>query len=347
MKQDLTMTDTTVREDTSAPARAPFSLTRYVGFRNIGAVYVWIAMIALFAIWIPALWLRPATFTSIVNDYAVTALVALSLVIALAARLFDLSIASTVSLGGVVAGALLTNTDLPPLVCALIAVLSGALVGAANAFAVVVLKLDSLLATLGTGAIVAALAIAVSGDRILTERMTGEYSSIATTRVFGIDVSFLYVLILMVVIGLITEQTVIGRRLYATGFNAEAARLMGIRVNRIRTGAFMFTGAIAAFAGVILTARLQAASPDAGAHYLIPAFSAAFLGATQFRAGRFNAWGTVVAVLVIGTGSLGLILAGVPSWAPQVFSGLILIIAVAITVADWKPRRRKSEPAAG
>ncbi len=317
----------------------------FLGFGTIGAVYVWIGMVVLFAFWIPELWLDQATVTTLMNEYSVTALAALSLVVVLSARQFDLSIGATMSLGGVVAGHLLATTSLPPAVCAAGAVAAGVAVGLANAIAVVWLKLESLIATLGTGAIVAAMAVAISGDKVLTERMTGEFNLIAIGEVAGINVSFLYVIAIMIVMGLVLEQTSAGRQLYATGYNSEAARLMGVRVDRVKILAFMLSGGLAGFAGVILAARLQAASPDAGAHYLIPAFSAAFLGATQFRHGRFNPWGAVLAVLVIGTGSLGLSLAGGPTWAPDVFSGLILIVAVAITVAERGPRRAAKESA--
>lgn len=314
-------------------------LGRRLGFGTIGAVYVWVGMVAVFAVWIPDLWLDGATVSTLMSDYAVTGLAALSLVVVLSARLFDLSIGSTMSLGGIVAGHLLATTSLPPALCAVGGILAGVMVGLANAAAVVWLRLESLIATLGTGAIVAAMAVALSGDKVLTERMSGDFTLIATGEVAGLNVSFLYVITIMVVMGLVLEQTTAGRRLYATGYNAEAARLTGVRVDRVKVGAFVVSGALAGFAGVVLAARLQAGVPDAGAHYLIPAFSAAFLGATQFRHGRFNPWGAVLAVLVIGTGSLGLALVGGPTWAPDVFSGLILIVAVAITVAERGPRK--------
>jgi ribose transport system permease protein len=95
-------------------------------------------------------------------------------------------------------------------------------------------------------------------------------------------------------------------------------------------------------AGVALTARIEAADPSNGPSYLIPAFSAAFLGATQFRHGRFNPWGTVVSVLLLGTGSIGLLLAGAPQWAPQVFQGVVLIAAVSLTVVQGRRKGSKS-----
>ncbi len=98
-------------------------------------------------------------------------------------------------------------------------------------------------------------------------------------------------------------------------------------------------GLLGAFAGIALAAQLGSADPTVGPEYLIPAFSAAFVGATQFRHGRFNPWGTVVAVLMIGTGSVGLLEAGTQPWMPQVFQGAVLIVAVGVTGIQRKRLR--------
>ncbi len=224
----------------------------------------------------------------------------------------------------------------------MLGVLSGAFVGLVNGFVVLRMKVDSLIATMGTGAIAAAMAIGLAGDKILTERMSGSFSNLATAGFGGFNVSFLYVIIVMVVMGIVLEQTPVGRKVYATGFNAEGARLMGVNVRRVQMSAFITSGSLAGLAGVVLVGRVLAASPDSGSHYLIPAFSGAFLGATQFRHGRFNPWGAVVAVFLLGTGSAGLLLAGAPTWAPDVFSGVVLIGAVALTVVKTQPGKRKS-----
>jgi ribose transport system permease protein len=135
----------------------------------------------------------------------------------------------------------------------------------------------------------------------------------------------------MVILGLFLEQTQTGRYLYATGFNADAVRLAGLRVSLLKCGAILVGSTLAALAGVVLTARLASATPTIGNSYLLPAFAAVFLGATQFRNLRFNAWGTVVAVFMLGTGQYGILLIGAPSWAGDLFQGLALIAAVGIT----------------
>jgi ribose transport system permease protein len=313
------------------------SLFRWLSFGNIGALYVWLAIIITFAIWIPDLFLTSNTLVRIMNEYSVAAIVALALVLPLSAGVYDLSIGSVMGLTGIVAGKLLGDTGLPVLAVLVLALACGAAAGAVNAL-VVYLGLDSFIATLASGSIIAALTLGVSGQQILTERVSGSFSELSSRGAFRIQLPFLYALILATVIGLLLSRTVLGRRIYASGFNATAARLAGISVARMTTLALVVSGLLAGFAGVVLAARVEAADPTAGPSYLIPAFSAAFLGATQFNRGRFNPWGTLVAVFMIGTGSIGLLLAGAPQWAPQLFQGVVLIFAVGLTVIRRRER---------
>ena len=133
---------------------------------------------------------------------------------------------------------------------------------------------------------------------------------------------------LAIVVWYVLECTPVGRRIYATGGNIEAARLAGIRTPLVIVAALAACGAIAATSGVLVSSQLGVGDPTIGPPYLLPAFSAAFLGSTQFRDGRFNVWGTVVAVYVLASGVKGLQLAGAPVWIPDLFNGLALLLAV-------------------
>ncbi|HVQ92956.1 MAG TPA: ABC transporter permease [Mycobacteriales bacterium] len=316
--------------------RRPRALAAMLSPRNIAAVYVWLVLIAIFAAWKPDLFLTSVTAKRVLNEYAITGIAALSVVLPLAAGVFDLSIGATIGLSGVLCGWLLGHTSLPPGAVIALALASGLLVGALNSLVVVAMRIDSFIGTLATGAIIAAVTLGVSGDQILTERTSGAFARFAIENTHGIQLPVLYLLILMVVIGFLLEQTVFGRFTHATGYNPDVTRLVGVGVGRIRTLTLLSSGVIASLAGVALTARIESADPSNGPSYLIPAFSAAFLGATQFRHGRFNPWGTVVAVLMLGTGSIGLLLAGAPQWAPQVFQGVVLIVAVGLTVIQGR-----------
>jgi ribose transport system permease protein len=340
--------DTTTDSKAAADEQASASATPWrarlavLSFGNIGAIYVWAALIVLFAIWVPHLFLTANAVEQICNQYSISAIVALALVLPLSAGVYDLSVGSIMGLTGVVAGALLGHTKLPVAIVIILALAVGALCGSVNAL-IVWLGINSFIATLATGSIIAAITLGASGEQILTQRLFGSFSKLSSISVEHTQLPFLYMIIIAVLIGLLLSRTVLGRRIYATGFNQEAARLAGLSVGRIRSFSLVMSGLLAGFAGVALAARVQAADPSAGPSYLIPAFSAVFLGATQFGRGRFNALGTAIAVFMIGTGSYGLLLAGAPQWAPQLFQGVILVFAVGLTVFRVRfPRRRRA-----
>jgi ribose transport system permease protein len=172
----------------------------------------------------------------------------------------------------------------------------------------------------------------VSGNQTIVKNVSGSFSRDIGGLSWGnFSEPVFYMLVLMLIIGLVMEQTAVGRYWYAIGFELDVARLAGIRVKLLQTAALVITAVVASWAGITLTARIGAASPDTGPSYLLPAFAAAFLGATQFRDGRFNAWGTILATILLGAGQYGILVSGAPLWAPDVFYGVALIGAVAIT----------------
>lgn len=315
------------------------SVAARLSFRNIGAVYVWIALVVIFAIWKPSLFPTTQTAKSTLNQYAITGLAALSIVMPLAAGIFDLSVGSTIGFAGVFAGWSLNTLGLPPAAAVALTLCAGLGIGLLNSIVVVRMKIDSFIGTLATGAIITALTVWVSGDQIVTGKLTGSFTKVASTSVAGIQLPVLYMLVVMLVLGYVLEQTVFGRHIYAAGYGPDVARLVGLRVPWLRTISLVCSGLLASFAGIALASRLGSADPTVGPEYLIPAFSAAFVGASQFRHGRFNPWGTVVAVLMIGTGSVGLLLAGTQPWTPQIFQGAVLIAAVGITGIQRKRPR--------
>jgi ribose transport system permease protein len=135
------------------------------------------------------------------------------------------------------------------------------------------------------------------------------------------------------------QRTPTGRRLYATGGNPNAARLAGVRTSRVIVLSLVSCGVIAALAGVLTSGQLGIGDPTVGPGYLLPAYAAAFLGSTQFQGGRYNVWGSVLAVLVLAVGVKGLQLAGAPVWIPDLFNGVALLIAVGMSKYQRTARR--------
>jgi ribose transport system permease protein len=318
---------------TAPPDRPPASrrLASALAVDKIGAVYVWIAIIIVFTIWAPDTFPTLDTAKQILNTNAITGLAALAILIPLSARVFDLSFAYVMTLSGVVVAKLVTHGT-PLGLAILIALLVGVGIGLVNASIVVVAKIDSFIGTLATGSLILALITMVTNDTpVSSGALAGKFAKIGQTNISGVTLPVIYMMVVAAAIWYLLEHTATGRRLYATGFNPDAARLAGVPVNRLRFVSLVTSGTLAGATGIVLASILGSGSPTAGTPYLLPAFAAAFLGATQLKNGRFNAWGTVIAVLLLGTGTTGLALAAAPQWSQSMFVGVVLIGALAVT----------------
>lgn len=297
--------------------------------RNIGVVYVIILICVIFSFWAPNTFPRMATVQQILDSNAITALGALALVVPLATGTFDLSFAYTMSLSGVVAADLVANHHTGILPAAVLGIVAALVIGLINAFVVVIINIDSFIGTLATGSLVQAfITYFTNGISINNPVLAGKFSSMGSGVVLGVTYPVLYALVLAIALWTLMDHTPVGRKLYATGFNREAARLANIRVDRLRFGSLLVSAGVAGFAGVCLASSLSSGSPTAGDGYLLPGFAAAFVGATQFKDNRFNAWGTILAVIMLGTGVVGLTLAGAPVWAGDMFTGVVLLVAL-------------------
>jgi ribose transport system permease protein len=322
--------------DQPAPARTPSppasGLVHDLAFDRIGAVYVWLGIIVLFSLWAPETFPSLATAKQILNSNAITALAALAITIPLAARVFDLSFAGVMTLTGVTVAHLIAKDGVPLIPAIALALAVGLGVGVINAVVVVVMRIDSFIGTLATGSLIAALITMVTHEVPITDaKLGGAFADIGQTSVGGVTLAVVYCAVVAVAIWYLLEHTATGRRLYATGFNPDAARLAGVGVDRLRFLSLVASGGLAGATGIILASTLGSGSPSAGSPYLLPAFAAAFLGATQLKNGRFNAGGTIIAVLLLGTGVTGLALANAPQWAGDMFVGVVLIAALALT----------------
>jgi ribose transport system permease protein len=302
-----------------------------LAFDRIGAVYVWLAIIVVFSVWVPDTFPNITTAKQILNANAITALAALSVTIPLAARVFDLSFALNMTLCGVAVAHFVVD-GVPLLGAIALGVLIGLVVGLINATVVVGMKIDSFIATLATGSLIQALITLVTNDTPISDvKLAGGFSKIGQTTIAGITLPVLYVAVVAVAIWYLLEHTATGRRLYAVGFNPDAARLAGVKVARLQFLALVTSGVLAGAAGIVLASILGGGSPTAGTPYLLPGFAAVFLGATQLKNGRFNAGGTLIAVLLLGTGTTGLGLANAPQWSGALFVGIVLIAALTVT----------------
>jgi ribose transport system permease protein len=173
--------------------------------------------------------------------------------------------------------------------------------------------------------------IALGLNPIPIAGVSADLVDVVRHRFLGLQVSFYIALALCVLVWFIFEHTPTGRRLYFVGAGRSVARLSGIRVDRMRAGAFVTTAFLSAFAGIMFSGLVGASDSTIGPTFLLPALAAVFLGATAITPGRFNVWGTFIAVYFLVCGITGLELVGLSGWIVQVFYGGSLVVAVVMS----------------
>lgn len=320
----------------ASPRRRSHSIAARLGAlspKRASALYVLGLAVLVFSLLSPDRFFSQQTALLILNGYAISGIVAVTLVIPLAAGLFDVSVGYVVALAGTLVAYLVASSGLSPGQAVVVTLIAGVAAGLVNAFVVVGLRVTSLIGTLATGAVFLSVTIAISNQQSITQNVN-QITELFSFSVGSISMPVLVLGGLTILIWFVMRYTTVGRYWYAVGYDSETARLAGLPVSLLQTAALVTSGLFAALAGALLTARIGAGSPTTGPDYLLPAFAAAFVGATQFSPGRFNPFGTLVAVYLLATATVGLNILGAPIWAPQLMSGLILIIAVATNSAS-------------
>ncbi len=301
-----------------------------------------VLLILLFALLKPDTFLTGFTFRSMANSRAINALVALAVMIPLAANQFDLSAASVLGIAQVLANGLQTQQHLPwPLACLMVLAMGG-LVGALNGLLVTKARINSFIATLGTGTILLGLNQWYTGGRQIVGALDPAFTSLsAVVPGLGVPAPLLYVLVIGLILWVVFDYLPLGRYLYVIGDNPRAAVLSGIPADRYVVLAFVASGTLAAFAGIILQAQLQVGQSTVGQELMLPAFTGALLGATAIRPGRPNVWGTVLAVALLAVAVAGLSQLGAPFFVEPLFNGTMLVLAVGLAVATQRRRERR------
>lgn len=303
-----------------------------------GLVILTVFLIALFSVLLPNTFPTMLNLRAIVSDKAIIALLSLGAMIPMAAGRIDLTVGYGIVLWHILAISLQTMLGLPWPMAVAIVLMLGALTGFLNGMLVEVAKIDSFIATLGTGTVLYALALWHTGGRQMVGSLPEGFYDISTTFVFGLPITGYYLLVITLVLWVVLEYTPIGRYLYAIGANQRAAQLNGIPTRKYVIGAFMASGTLTALAGVILASKLRIGQASVGLEFLLPALVGAFLGSTTIKPGRVNVWGTIVGVAILAVGISGIQQFGGSFWVEPLFNGVTLLIAIGI--AGYAQRRK-------
>jgi ribose transport system permease protein len=289
-----------------------------------------VAMVVAFSISSPTIFFTSATFVNIMQSNSVLALVALGVMMPLVVGEFDLTVGATVGLGAIFFSELYRHGP-PFALCLILTMALGCVVGLVNAFCVNILRVSSLITTLGFSSIIMGFTAFLTGGQTVTVGIPTSLVLFAQSKWLGVPRLLYIVVASALVIWFLLSYTPLGREFYAVGMNRDSSRLMGSRVKRDIVIAFAVSGCLAALSGVFELGLQQSVAPSVGNDLLLPALAVAFLGASTIRPGWFNVWGMMIGVLVLQSGIVGLDDVGAPYWLQPIFDGVVLISAVAIS----------------
>lgn len=298
-----------------------------------------ILVVTGFSIALPDTYPTTLNLRAILADKSIVALLALAATIPMATNNWDLSVGFGVALTHVIAFGLQVEQGFPWWLASLVAIGVGTLHGAINGLLVTRARIHSFIATLGSGTVALGLAQWYTDGKQIVGSADPAFYAIAKVW-HGIPLPAVYVLVLMAVVWIVFEYLPIGRNLYVIGSNEKAAELVGISANRNVLLAYVCSGALVGFTGVVLASRLHVAQSSVGVDFMLPAFTAAMLGATTIRPGRVNAIGTVIAVLLLAATVSGLQQLGAKFYVEALFNGAMLLLAVGL--AHYATRRRET-----
>lgn len=334
------MTTETLSPPSEAPAspRSGLAAVRKHALQNVLLLGL-VAIVLIFQA-VTGVFLNPANIRGILLDSAVLLIVAVPAALLLIAGYVDLSVGSTLGLGGVTTALLLT-AGTPVGVAILVGVLAGVCVGALNGVLITVLRLSPLIVTLGTLALGFGFTRGVSS--LPLSGFPAEFTQIGAGLVAGIPVPVIIAGIVAVLGWLFATRTAAGRHVYAVGANPRAAYLSGLRVRLIPFVLFLIVAAAAAFGGILSASRLGSASSGTlGVGFEISVLTALLLGGISFAGGNGSVIGVVIGVLFLGSLQNGLTLVGIPDFWQDIATGAVLIVAAGLNYLNGRPRNGRA-----
>ena len=306
-------------------------LTRFVAVGEVGVLLALIVLVAFFYIMEPA-FLSERNIRAILRVVSFIGIIAIGQTILLVGGEFDLSVGAVAGLSAVCSAKLMTALALPVPLALLGGVLVGAGVGLINGLVVVKLKIPAFIQTLGMLFIGQGLIQVVTNGYPVypLPKVIGEIGMAGF--VFGLGWSFVFFVVAAVSADFVLRRTVLGRNMYATGGNPEVARLVGIDTARMKIGAFVTVGMLAAVAGMFVMADLSSGTTSIGSGWELTVIAGVVVGGVSLFGGAGTMAGGLIGILLLQVVTSGLVVIGVNANWQQIAVGLIMVIAVGLDI---------------
>jgi len=315
-----------------------FTLERVGGFLVRNSMVVILIVIIGYFSYRSERFTSPENLLTILVAAAPFALIALGQTLVILTGGIDLSPGSIIAIAAMTAATVAKAFPGQVLLTVFSAVVVGLLAGSVNGFVVSRLNVPPFIATLGMLTLGSGVAYAI-GNGAPINGLPPEFGDIANTRLMGVQIPVIVMIVGIVVLAIIMRRTAYGMRVYAVGGNPLAAQIAGINVRRTLFSVYAISGALAGLSGVMLASRVISGPPNLGQGYELDAIAAVVIGGASLFGGRGTIWGTALGLLLIQTLNNGLDLLIVPTYWQDVIKGLLIVAAVAVDV--WSSKRRR------
>jgi ribose transport system permease protein len=299
-------------------------------------VIVMLLVIAYFS-YRSARFATPENLATILVAAAPFALIALGQTLVILTGGIDLSVGSVIAVTAMASAATAKAHPGQVWLTVLVAMLVGLVVGAINGILVSRINVPPFIATLGTLTAGSGLAYVI-GHGAPINGLPSEFGAIANTKVFGLQIPVLLMIVGIIALAVIMKRTTYGMRVYAVGGNRAAAEIAGINTRNVLFSVYALSGLLAGLSGVMLASRVISGPPNLGQGYELDAIAAVVIGGASLMGGRGTIWGTALGLLMIMTLNNGLDILVVPAYWQDVIKGVLIVAAVAVDV--WSARRR-------
>jgi ribose transport system permease protein len=275
------------------------------------------------------IFLSSGNLLNILNQTALVTIMACGVGLVIITGEIDLSVGSVLALSGVSAALFMQGVTQNWFLGALAGIIVGALVGLVNGVLTARFLIPSFLVTLGTLSVARGIALIVTGTSPVLVTDPTFWAVFAEATVLGIPIPIVWTIVVIAVTWLLLHFGIIGRRIYATGGNLSAAKFSGINTRAVKIFVFVFSGALAGLAGVIIAARGHAIRPDVASGIELDVLAAVILGGTSLFGGKGKIYGIILGSLIIGILNNGLVLMGIDPSIQLTIKGALVIVAVA------------------
>jgi ribose transport system permease protein len=314
-------------ESAAPPGRSQLALRWLAATRDYGVV---VTLVVLFIVlsFTAKNFLTSGNLLNVLDQSTYLGIIAAAGTLVIIAGGFDLSVAGTFALAGVIAAKLATH-GFDPTLALIIGGLSGCVIGFLNGLFVARVGINPFITTLASGFIVSGIALVITGGSLILVT-NPDFGTLGTSQVGSVTWEAIIFLAWAAIMAFLLARTIFGRYVYACGGNQEAARLSGIRVAAVRTTTFVLSGFAASLAGILSTSRVSTGQADAGQGLQLTAVAAVVVGGTSIWGGSGSVWRTVVGIFLLGLVSNGFNLLGINQVYGQVVFGAIVLMAATV-----------------